>query len=658
MRTAAGQNRYHPLRRTSRGILTSLALVALAVAPASAASATAEEPSPLPAPPGNELRLEAADLQTDQVLGVPEPEAAKAQALPLALEGGAAVDLDVPAEEALRQAPAEPQVRDLAAPAAAQPAALPAEAVTFGKEGGSASTLVLYDTPQESPYQFLSEYYATEMGVLASHSGRVTVMPVSKYVAGLAGSYTGVIYTGSTYDEPLPRAFVDDVLTGNVPVLWIGFNIWRLAATDTDRAAFTGRYGWDAATSYIDSADTVTTVRYEGQDLARHKLNKAGIVAPHVVKPETVQVLGTAQCSSSEGVAQDCAPIAQTTGSTFPWAVRSGNLTYIGEIPLAYMGEKDRYLALADLVLELVDPQAQTSRTAAVRLEDVSPDTDPDELQASIDVMVSRGVPFQIALVPVYTDPNGYYNDGQPRRLTLADTPRLVEVLKYAVDHGGTLIQHGTTHQYGQLTNPYSGTSTDDFEFIRSWCTAVPDPKAPQVACTKDTFVQIGGRLPEDSQEWAAQRVAEGRQIIAEVGLPVPTVFETPHYAASDASYRGMAQHYGTRYERGLFHAGLLTGRQGGDRDYIGQFFPYTVTDPYGTYVLPENLGNYEPETFSQHPARMPADIIAAARANKVVTHANASFFFHPYYDAAVLAEIIDGIKAEGYTFVPATQLR
>lgn len=649
MRTTVGQSRSRSLRRAARGISVGLALVALAIAPTGAASARSEG---LEAP-GDQVRLEA----TDQAQGVPEPEAARTQALPLDLEPDAAVNLEVPADQALQQAPPEPQVRDLVASATDDPPALPAGAVTYGKEDGSASTLVLYDTPKEGPYQFLSEYYAIEMGNLASHNGRVTVMPVSQYVSGLAGSYTGVIYTGSTYDESLPRAFVDDVLTGNVPVLWSGFNIWKLAATDTDRAAFTGRYGWDAATSYIDSTDTVTTVRYKGQDLARHKLNKAGIVAPHIVSPEGVQVLGTAQCSSSENVAQDCAPIAQTSGSSFPWAVRSGNLTYIGEIPLAYMGEGDRYLALADLVLNLVDPQAQASRTAAVRLEDVSPDTDPDELQASIDVMVSRGVPFQIALVPVYTDPNGYYNDGQPRRLTLADTPRLVEVLKYAVAHGGTLVQHGTTHQYGQLTNPYSGTSTDDFEFIRSWCTAVPDPQAPQVPCTKDTFVQIGGRLPEDSQEWASQRIAEGREIIEEVGLPLPTVFETPHYAASDASYRGMAEHYTTRNERGLFHAGLLTGRQGGDRDYVGQFFPYTVSDPYGTDVLPENLGNYEPESFSQHPARMPADIIAAARANKVVTHANASFFFHPYYNSAVLAEIIDGIKAEGYTFVSVDRL-
>ena len=31
-----------------------------------------------------------------------------------------------------------------------------------------------------------------------------------------------------------------------------------------------------------------------------------------------------------------------------PWAIRSGNLTYLGEIPFSYVGHGDRYLAAAD----------------------------------------------------------------------------------------------------------------------------------------------------------------------------------------------------------------------------------------------------------------------------------------------------------------------
>ncbi|PHP52196.1 DUF2334 domain-containing protein [Actinomyces ruminis] len=579
----------------------------------------------------------------------PEPMAAAEQTLPLVAAG--LID-----EEELAQpveaADAEAVIRDLPADVA-----LPTSARTFSTtQAGPARTLVLFDSTGE--YAHLGEYYALGMGMLASHSGTVTTLPVSDYTAGLAGSFTAVIYSGSTYDEPLPRAFIDDVLTGDVPVLWTGFNIWKLTADTQDRATFTTRYGWDAANSYIDSTDTVSSVTYNGQNLTRNALNTGGILAPHITAPEQVTVLGTANCSDTAGAVTDCASIAQTTGSSFPWAVKSANLTYIGEIPLSYLAETDRYLAAADIVLDTLQPGAATVRQAAVRIEDVSPATTGAELRTIVDYLVGAGVPFQIAVVPIYTDPSGVYNDAAPETITLADNPELVEVLSYAVANGGTLIQHGTTHQFSTLSNPYNAVSTDDFEFIRSWCTDANDNSAPAITCQNDSWVQIGGELPGTDAAWATQQVLEGRALFAQVGLPEPTVFETPHYAATAAAYTGIGEVYGVRYERELLHAGLLTGSSGGDFDYYGQFFPYAVNDPYGTHVLPENLGNVELESYNQHPPRLPADIVASARANLVNTHATASFFFHPYYDVSLLKEIVEGIRAEGYTFVSAMELK
>lgn len=84
----------------------------------------------------------------------------------------------------------------------------------------------------------------------------------------------------------------------------------------------------------------------------------------------------------------------------------------------------------------------------------------------------------------------------------------------------------------------------------------------------------------------------------------------------------------------------------------IGQFFPYAVNDVYGMKVLPENIGNYEPVAVNNNPPRFPADIVENARRNLVVRDGFASFFYHPYYGTQALAQIVDGIKALGYTFV------
>ena len=174
------------------GVQAPIVARAAAAKPADGAQANDADPAknPLPAPP--------------------EPAAAAKKELPLKGDKQAGVDLNKPAPAA-----GQVQIRDLKKNAPD----VPAGAVSFSnQDAGPASTLVLFDTTGD--YAKLGEYYALSMGTLASHSGTVTTLPVKDYVAGLAGRFTNVVYIGSTYDEPLPRAFIDDALTGNVPVMW------------------------------------------------------------------------------------------------------------------------------------------------------------------------------------------------------------------------------------------------------------------------------------------------------------------------------------------------------------------------------------------------------------------------------------------------------
>ena len=121
-----------------------------------------------------------------------------------------------------------------------------------------ANTLVLYDTT--GAYGFLGEQYAmmTAQPVVAvRHLHRP---PRSgSYTAGLMNQYTAVVYLGSTYDEPLPVAFLDDVLAGTKPVMWLFNNIWQL----TNRQfAKTGLY-WANVTGL-------------GLDRVRHLVDRRG----------------------------------------------------------------------------------------------------------------------------------------------------------------------------------------------------------------------------------------------------------------------------------------------------------------------------------------------------------------------------------------------
>lgn len=308
------------------------------------------------------------------------------------------------------------------------------------------------------------------------------------------------------------------------------------------------------------------------------------------------------------------------------------------------MDHEDRYLALADMLFDLLAPETVEQHRALVRIEDVGPDADPQELIVIAQELSSRSVPFSVAVYPRYEDPHGAYNNGVPESYDLADRPDVVAALQFMQSQGGTLLMHGYTHQFADLINPYSGASADDFEFYTAHVDA-------------NDSVIYDGPVPGDSQVWAANRIALSEAAFVAAGLEVPTIFEFPHYAGSVPNYMAVDERFGVRYDRGLYFPGNFSQQPIDYSRLAGQFFPYPVRDIYGSWIIPENIGNIEPEPFNNHPARLPADLLAAGEANLVVRDGFASFFFHPYLDPIMLVQVVDGLKQQGYEFVDVNSL-
>jgi uncharacterized protein YdaL len=483
------------------------------------------------------------------------------------------------------------------------------------------STLVLYDTT--GAWGYLGELYAIGAANLGGHFGTVTAKPVTSYAAGELNGHTGVVYLGSTYDEPLPVAFLDDVLAGARPVIWCGFNIWQLSArADQSAAGFVSRYGW--AWTGFDFA-RIDEVRYKGISLTRDGANNAGGVMNSVI--------------SDPAVATVVASAVRSDGTTFPWALRAGSLTYVGEIPFSYMREEDRVLVFADLLFDALAPATPTRHRALVRIEDVSADSDPAQLRAIADYLQGQGVPFGIALIARYLDPQGVYTGGVAENVPLRANSAVVNALKYMQARGGVIVMHGYTHQWTPQINPYTKVSGDDYEFYR-------------VTENADHSLTYVGPLEGDSAAATDDKIAQARTVLTNAGLTQPAIFEFPHYTGSATAYRTVATRFTTRWERTLYYSGVLRGGAVDHQRPFGQFFPYVVTDVYGTKVLPENLGNVEPEPWFIYPARLPADIVNAARKNLAVRDGFASFYFHPFLDLRYLRDTVAGIKGLGYSFV------
>jgi uncharacterized protein YdaL len=482
-------------------------------------------------------------------------------------------------------------------------------------------TLVLYDGAGTS--RLAGDLFATWAGTLASHFGPWTAKPLSRYEAGELHRYRAAVYLGTDPRAVPPEAFLDDVAADRTPVLWMLGDIRRLGARAPARAA---ALGWRAGP--IEATRPVA-VEYRGERLRRNPAD-AGIVRGMIV--------------SAGRSAQVLARAVRRDGSTFPWAVRAGKLLYVAENPFTYPEEGGRWLAAADLLFELLEPARAERHRALVRLEDVSPATPPASIRAFADALHALGVPFSIALVPVFEDPLGVWlRDGVARRLTLRDRPEVISALRYALDRGGTLVLHGYTHQYAATRNPYNGQSGSDYEFWRAHL-------AP------DGSVVMDGPPAEDSAAWAADRVRRGLEEVAAAGLPAPVAFEYPHYAGSAEASRGIARVLPVAYHRGLYFPGLISDAADLTRPFE-QPAPYVVKDVYGFTVLPENCAFYSPSAPPPR-RRSGEDLVANARAARVVRDGFASFFFHPTFTPGELEPIVRGIQAAGYRFVsPAEAL-
>jgi uncharacterized protein YdaL len=517
----------------------------------------------------------------------------------------------------------------------------------------ASGALVLYDTT--GPYAFLGELYAAGLSNLAGHFGTVKAEPISAYTSGQVNQFAATFYAGSTYSSAttdLPAAFYTDIAATSQPIVWLGDNIWDYANA-IGPAAFEAKYGWDALNSYF--TPNATSVSYKGQSLTRTfpAGTDAGVIAAAIC---------TTNCAATGPAVSIVANAVSSTSTTFPWAVRSGNLTYIGEVPFAFVSESDRIVALHDLMFDALAPTTGTRHRALVRLEDLDAGDDPNDLINAANYLSSQGVPFSMAVIPQYVDPHGVDSGtGVPTYQSLAQAPAaFLAAIKYALTKGGTLVDHGYTHQYSvgggptgargayvpgtAVNNPYDGISADDAEFFLASVNA-------------SNSVVWNGPIPGDSTAWAQARVNAALAEFTAVGLPAPAMWDTPHYFATDRDYAAIATKIAARYERSVYYTGTLRGTAPNYAQLMGQFFPYKVKDIYGTFVIPENLGNYEPVAENNNPPRLEAQLIANAKANLVVRDGVASFFYHPYYGTTPLSNIVTGIKNLGYTFVSASSL-
>ena len=462
---------------------------------------------------------------------------------------------------------------------------------------------------------------ATLMANLASHFGRTTVAEVRHYRADDMLRYDALIYLGSLYQQRLPEAFVRDVDSGRRPVLWLKENIDQLAQPHV----FLRHYGW--LWRDFDGPNDFT-VNYKGTVL-RQSGAGVGLTTFAALDRNHVQVLATASAPGLEPV---------------PWAVTSKHLTYVGDIPLGTTSSQDASLALADLLHDLLpksDPAHLDRHRALVRIEDVGPMSNPADLLAIAEAMKAEQVPYSIAVYPLYVGP---IVNGRQKVVRLAERPQVVRAIVEMLDSGASLVLHGYTHQFGDRMNPRSGESGTDYEFFLAHLDGAGN-------------VVYDGPVPGDSEIWAQGRLDKALTELHDLGLPRPSMFNVPHYAASPADYAAINDSFAARYDRGQYFSPEWDGTPPVSPYIFEQSTPYLIRDSYGSLVVPENLGYISDPLETASGPNTTQDVLAGAGALLTVRDSVASFFYHPFLGSTKLVDLVVQLKKMGYTFTSPCEL-
>ncbi|MCX7709566.1 MAG: polysaccharide deacetylase family protein [Clostridia bacterium] len=413
--------------------------------------------------------------------------------------------------------------------------------------------------------------YINAFGLLLKHfNTEVTYQDIRDYKAGEVEKYDIAFYIGLDKSEKIKDELIMDFAVTRKKVCWVGSDMERFLKGKKDLGI-----------EYLGISNDYVYSTYQGKSyLEKRKFRDI------LFKPSTA---GSKEWASI------------SNGSvSYPYILSQGNIWLFSRLD---MGEDAGNYIMADVLHELVGEDHEEKRKAFIRVEDIHPFRDPGETKETLDILVRNDIPFMMAVIPAY------YNGGNNTLTYLNDKSRLIDVIKYGTEHGGSIILHGFTHQES------SSATGEGFEF---W-----DAK-------RDRPLNINEEM------YLRDRLNNG--VLECIRNDIyPIAFEPPHYAMSQKGYDVLKEMFST----------LVAQIQTSDEGFSTISYPYMLYNTYcAEYVVPENLSYVDPKKVD------PVDEIKEkAKKLQIVRDSVAGAFFHPYVKTEYLEEVVKTLKDEGYEF-------
>ncbi|GKV66525.1 MULTISPECIES: DUF2334 domain-containing protein [unclassified Sporosarcina] len=331
----------------------------------------------------------------------------------------------------------------------------------------------------------------------------------------------------------------------------------------------------------------------------------------HVVPPKESEVL-------SKGATLD---------RELPLIVKKKNVSYVAT---SAFGTEEKF-ALSRSLYSLLDVPPPVSHPSYIRLEDISPISDPKLVSETGNYLADRNIPFFMAIIPVYV------NSETGEQIPLSSNKELVNVLIDLQARGGMVIAHGYTHSYRfdetgegfefwdvQLNQPITTERNDE----------LPLPIRARNAFSSDMDYQsYQNEILQIETNYIQYKHTKSIEDLTNIGL-YPVAFEAPHYTMSSNGYKVTSDYFSS----------IFGQIQLSDVNWSVMDAPLFISKPAilsGMTLYPETIGYIDPalpDPFQE----MEASIAKL----QTVPGSVIGGFYHPYLGMEYLVEVIQLIES------------
>lgn len=269
-----------------------------------------------------------------------------------------------------------------------------------------------------------------------------------------------------------------------------------------------------------------------------------------------------------------------------------------------------------------------TKHPAYIRLEDVHPLVDPNNLKQIGEILKEKNIPYMVAVIPVYTNPE----TGEKHHFS--NSPKLLKVLKEMQRNGGSIVLHGYTHQFRD------SETGEGFEFwdVEHNTPIYALPNEPFTLLkesnfdTKAEYESYIDNLKQFERDYIETKLTRGIQELVTYGL-YPLAFEAPHYTMSQNGYTVVSEYFST-------YVGHI---QISDRDWkVMDTTPYITSPSFlnGMQLLPETLGYVKPDD-----SEAVQNMMKEAKRFQLTKDGMLAAFYHPYLGVEGFKELIEEME-------------